>query len=125
MPAFNEEATIERAIERVLEADLGVDSYELLVVENGSLDSTRRVLTEREWPAEVKLIFVDRNRGKGDAIRRALPQAAGTSRSSSMRTSSTTRPTSRSWCSHCATEAPTRQWGPGSSILTRRTGSGT
>ena len=35
MPAFNEEATIERAIERVLEADLGVDSYELLVVENG------------------------------------------------------------------------------------------
>jgi dolichol-phosphate hexosyltransferase len=78
MPAFNEEATIERAIERVLEADLGVDSYELLVVENGSLDSTRRVLTEREWPAEVKPIFVDRNRGKGDAIRRALPRAAGT-----------------------------------------------
>ena len=42
MPAFNEEATVERAIERVLEADLGVDPYELLVVEDGSPDRPPR-----------------------------------------------------------------------------------
>ena len=46
MPAFNEEATIERAIERVIEADLGVDSYELLVVENGSLDGPEPCLPD-------------------------------------------------------------------------------
>lgn len=77
MPAYNEEATIERAIERVLEAELPVDGYELIVVENGSTDRTREILTGREWPAEVRLIQVDVNRGKGDAIRRALGQARG------------------------------------------------
>jgi glycosyltransferase involved in cell wall biosynthesis len=76
MPAYNEEATIERAIERVLEAELPVD-YELIVVENGSTDRTRAVLTGREWPANVRVVTVDVNRGKGDGVRRALEHARG------------------------------------------------
>jgi glycosyltransferase involved in cell wall biosynthesis len=78
MPAYNEQATIERAIERVLEADLGVGSFELVVVENGSTDNTREVLTRREWPQQVKISLVDRNRGKGDGVRTALAEATGT-----------------------------------------------
>jgi dolichol-phosphate hexosyltransferase len=77
MPAFNEEASIERAIERVLAADLGVDEIELIVVENGSTDHTRATLEGREWPASVRILYVDHNIGKGDAIRRALAEARG------------------------------------------------
>jgi hypothetical protein len=48
MPVYNEEATIERAIERVLEADVGTDSYELVIVDDGSTDRTRDMLGGRE-----------------------------------------------------------------------------
>jgi len=76
MPAYNEEATIERAIERVLEAELPVD-YEVIVVENGSVDGTRAVLTGREWPSHVRVVTVEVNRGKGAGVRRALQEARG------------------------------------------------
>jgi dolichol-phosphate hexosyltransferase len=78
MPAYNEQATIEPAIERVLDADLGVGSFELIVVENGSTDDTRRVLTGREWPEQVRITTVERNKGKGDGVRTALAEARGT-----------------------------------------------
>jgi glycosyltransferase involved in cell wall biosynthesis len=77
MPAYNEEATIERAIERVLEADLPVEDWELIVVENGSTDGTREILAKRDWPEQVRVFNVVRNRGKGDGVRRALAEARG------------------------------------------------
>jgi glycosyltransferase involved in cell wall biosynthesis len=78
MPVYNEEATIERAIERVLAADVGTDSYELVVVDDGSTDRTRKLLAGREWPEQVRIIHAAENRGKGKAIRTALDEAGGT-----------------------------------------------
>jgi GT2 family glycosyltransferase len=78
MPVYNEEATIERAIERVLAADLGADSYELVIVDDGSTDRTRELLGGREWPGEVRISYAAENRGKGQAIRTALAEARGT-----------------------------------------------
>jgi glycosyltransferase involved in cell wall biosynthesis len=78
MPAFNEEATVATAIERVLAAELPVKETELIVVENGSTDSTRAVLDGREWPDSVRVLHLDQNRGKGGAVRFALEQARGT-----------------------------------------------
>jgi dolichol-phosphate hexosyltransferase len=78
MPVYNEEATIERAIERVLAADLGTDSYELVIVDDGSTDRTRDLLGGREWPDEVRITYAPENRGKGQAIRTALAEAEGT-----------------------------------------------
>jgi glycosyltransferase involved in cell wall biosynthesis len=77
MPVYNEEATIVQAIERALAADLGTDSYELVIVDDGSTDGTRSLLTEREWPEQVRITYADRNRGKGQAIRKALEEARG------------------------------------------------
>ena len=77
MSAYNEEATIARAIERVLAADYPVDDVELVLVQNGSTDRTAEVLSARTWPDSVRIIEVDHNRGKGAGIRTALEHARG------------------------------------------------
>jgi len=77
MPVFNERGTIERAIASVVGAELGVGGVQLLVVDDGSTDGTRELLTEREWPAEVELVLHERNAGKGAALRTALAHARG------------------------------------------------
>jgi glycosyltransferase involved in cell wall biosynthesis len=77
MPVYNELNSVEQAIAEVLDADLA-DSMELLVIDDGSTDGTRELLREREWPEQVRLLFHDRNRGKGAAIRTGLQEARGT-----------------------------------------------
>jgi glycosyltransferase involved in cell wall biosynthesis len=75
MPVYNERATIEAAIDDALTAALPVDSRELVVVDDGSTDGTREFLREREWPANVRVVFHEQNAGKGAALRTALQHA--------------------------------------------------
>jgi glycosyltransferase involved in cell wall biosynthesis len=77
MPAFNELATIEDAVADALAAELPVESREVVVVDDGSSDGTEALLRTRDWPDNVKLVFHDRNRGKGAAVRTALAHATG------------------------------------------------
>jgi glycosyltransferase involved in cell wall biosynthesis len=76
MPVFNERVRLERAIDAVLAANVS-DSLELLIVDDGSTDGTRDILREGSWPPEVRVIYHDKNRGKGAAIRTALAEARG------------------------------------------------
>jgi dolichol-phosphate hexosyltransferase len=78
MPVYNEEATVERAIDRVLDADVGTDSYELVVIDDGSTDRTKELLDARDWPEQVRIHHARENAGKGQAIRTALIEAQGT-----------------------------------------------
>ena len=78
VPTYNEAATVETALERVLAADLGVKSAEVVVVDDGSTDGTREALLGRDWPAAVRVVMHERNRGKGAAVRTALAEARGT-----------------------------------------------
>jgi glycosyltransferase involved in cell wall biosynthesis len=77
MPVFNERATLQAAIERVLAVDLGDAELELVVVDDGSSDGTSELLDETAWPENVRVLRHDRNRGKGAAVRTALEHAAG------------------------------------------------
>jgi glycosyltransferase involved in cell wall biosynthesis len=77
MPVYNERTTVEAAVADALGADLPVDSRELVLVDDGSTDGTRELLREGEWPDAVRLVFHDRNQGKGAAVRTALGHATG------------------------------------------------
>jgi glycosyltransferase involved in cell wall biosynthesis len=76
MPVYNERATVERALREVLDADLPMD-FEVIVVDDGSTDGSREVLAGSDWPENVQFLAHERNRGKGAAIRTALPRASG------------------------------------------------
>jgi len=77
MPCFNERATVEAAVADALGAALPVGSREVVVVDDGSTDGTDALLRERDWPDTVKVVFHDRNQGKGAAVRTALAHASG------------------------------------------------
>jgi glycosyltransferase involved in cell wall biosynthesis len=76
MPIFNERATAQQAINDVLDAELPVADYELLVVDDGSTDGTRELLEATEWPSPVRVLAHERNRGKGAAIKTGLAAAS-------------------------------------------------
>ena len=77
MPVYDERSTVEAAIEDALGAELPVAPRELVVVDDGSTDGTRELLTSRTWPDNVKVVFHERNLGKGAAVRTALQHATG------------------------------------------------
>ena len=76
MPIYNEAATAREAIDAVLAADVGMD-LELILVDDGSTDGTRELLTAQTWPDRVKLVLHETNQGKGAAVRTALEHARG------------------------------------------------
>jgi glycosyltransferase involved in cell wall biosynthesis len=76
MPVFNERATVEKAIRDVLDAELPLTDYELLVIDDGSTDGTRELLETTEWPPPVRVLAHERNRGKGAAIKTGLGAAS-------------------------------------------------
>jgi len=74
MPAYNERETIETIIGRVLAVPMRI---ELIVVDDGSTDGTRDILTRLQAAHGFKLIFQPRNGGKGSALRRGFEDVTG------------------------------------------------
>ncbi len=75
MPVFNERSTVEAAVEDALSAELPVATRELVIVDDGSTDGTRELLHAKQWPENVKVVYHERNLGKGAAVRTALQHA--------------------------------------------------
>jgi glycosyltransferase involved in cell wall biosynthesis len=74
MPAYNEEATIEEMIRRVIAVPIRI---ELIVVDDGSKDRTREILTRLGAELPLKVIFQPVNGGKGAALRRGFQEVTG------------------------------------------------
>ncbi len=73
MPVFNEEGTIGEIVRRVLAVPLDM---ELLIVDDASSDRTAEEILKLVDP-RIRAFRHPRNRGKGAAIRTAIPHATG------------------------------------------------
>ena len=74
MPVYNERATIDEIIHRVLSVPLRV---QLIVVDDCSNDGTRPRLQELQQRHGFTLFLQDRNQGKGAALRRGFESVGG------------------------------------------------
>ena len=74
MPAYNEEATIEEMVRRVLAVPIRT---ELIIVDDGSKDQTREILARLAQELPIKVILQPKNGGKGSALRRGFQEVTG------------------------------------------------
>jgi glycosyltransferase involved in cell wall biosynthesis len=73
IPVYNESGTILEVINRV--EDIKINK-EIIVVDDCSTDGTRELLKKNAFP-HTKILFHEKNTGKGAAIKTALTEAAG------------------------------------------------
>ena len=78
MPVFNERDTFEQTLNAVIRKELDDVDKEIIIVESRSTDGTRELVQKYVgWPT-VTVLFEDRPRGKGAAVRAGLARATGT-----------------------------------------------
>jgi len=74
VPVFNEEKTIKQIISQIRNS--GIKQIELIVVDDGSTDSTRNILKKNKKEIDI-LILKETNEGKGSALREGIKKATG------------------------------------------------
>ena len=87
MPVYNERLTLSEILERVQAVAI---PKEIIVIDDGSTDGTRELLRSLEVELaearragtfdeknEIRILFQDRNQGKGAAVRRGFAEARG------------------------------------------------
>lgn len=75
IPVYNEKKTILELLNKVDSVDLGNVSKEIILVDDYSTDGTREILNSIK--NKYKIIFHEKNIGKGGAIRTAIKNATG------------------------------------------------
>jgi hypothetical protein len=77
MPVYNEERYVRDVIEALLAKDVAIER-EIIIVESNSADSSRAIVRSFDDEPAIKIVYQDRPRGKGNAVRAALKVASGT-----------------------------------------------
>lgn len=73
IPVFNEAATIQRTLQRVLESPL---EKEVIIVDDGSTDNTSNLVRDLKDP-RIRYYLHNRNLGKGASLRTAFSHVSG------------------------------------------------
>jgi glycosyltransferase involved in cell wall biosynthesis len=76
IPAYNEEKTILKVINKVKNTKVGNINIEIIIVDDFSTDDTKRILSKVK-SKDLKVLFHQKNQGKGAAIRTGLKQVTG------------------------------------------------
>ncbi|MFH1016626.1 MAG: glycosyltransferase family 2 protein [Pseudomonadota bacterium] len=78
IPVYNESLTINRVVDAARAAPLPGDvERELIIVDDGSVDGTAETLEQYRLDPSIRLVRLERNQGKGSAIRAGIPHATG------------------------------------------------
>jgi ribosomal protein S27E len=77
LPVFNEKRFAAQVIDAVLAKELPIDR-ELIIVESNSTDGTREIVAQYEGRPGVRVVYEDKPRGKGHAVRTGLQHVTGT-----------------------------------------------
>ena len=75
IPVYNEKDTLKALLEKVEQANFSGLAKEIIMVDDCSTDGTTEIL--KELSANYKVLFHEKNQGKGAAIRTAVKEATG------------------------------------------------
>jgi len=74
IPVYNEENTIREIIQRVQNTGL---VFEIVIVDDGSIDGTRQILEEYASKDGFRVFFQEKNIGKGAAVNKGINLSTG------------------------------------------------
>ena len=79
IPCYNEKNTIKQILDKVVESlnYYNFKSYEIIVVDDFSVDGTKEILQGLKNYENLKLLFHEKNYGKGSAIKTAIESVTG------------------------------------------------
>jgi len=75
IPVYNEEKTVAEILTRVWRAPLAGWEREIIVIDDGSTDTTRKIL--KSWEKKVTVLYRSKNEGKGSAVTMGLRKSSG------------------------------------------------
>lgn len=75
IPVYNEEKTVEKLVELVQQVPI---RKEIILIDDYSTDGTRNILRNTDFGTDVRIVFHERNMGKGAAVRTGFAKATGT-----------------------------------------------
>ena len=74
IPIYNEVESIHEIVKRVQDTNL---AWEIVLVDDGSIDGTRDLLKEMDGKGNIRVIMHEKNQGKGAAVRTGFDNAKG------------------------------------------------
>lgn len=74
IPVYNEVQNIREILKRVQSTGL---AWEILIVDDGSIDGTRDILKELDGTDQIRVVLHEQNQGKGAAVRTGFSEAKG------------------------------------------------